>query len=1212
MIYPYFSNSYAFLKRLYIEQLSAERRRSASLTSPFDLYETVVADEAVRDDINRSLADAAGIASGVRFVTGQAWLDRMIYGSPDVTGRARSLEWAIYAVLSDKSFLGKPECARLAHYLKAAGPGAIWPLVSRLAALMTTYAAYRADWLWNWAGVTVKSADPGRRIREEKVLASHPDFAWQKALWLELVNRKREDGSRLWPAADAFLSIPERWAGQMNARPEKEAPLFVFMPRELPPLALPQLLAEGRRRDVHLYMLNPSSAFWFDPSAAHAGGFVWFHRNASVRRALIDRVRSFVSQEGEASMLEDDLEDAPRTPPRNRLVDQNDLADVLKLHAEAGETADIYVRPESDTFLAALQTAVLEDDPALLPDHADPQDESFVIVRAPNAMREVQTLCDWIGSCIEASRNTARPLKADDFLVVTPDIDETAGVVAAVMNARGEDERIAYHIAGQSELDVNAAARAMLAAMRFAGGAAGADEFNELIEMPAFAAVRGETEVNVSRVAEWLAAAGYRRGLNEEHARRAVAKKLAASEGDGPFEGTLERAIERLLAGEMTAAHKLVTDDVLSVSGDELGASFNGAVQDDPDSFAFLLSLAQAFADAGTMPEMQSMNAWLETTRRFADTLFEGYAKSPEMVAFMMRAASLAQNATEIVGEDPVSFETWCSSLEKTMRGSKTAVRASGRVTFAGTGDFADMPFRCVAVIGLNDGESFPGSSRREEFDLTAAQTTEDGKVLNAARRGDRDSRASNRGVFLDLILAARERFYVSYSIGSDAVPANPSVVLQDLRQALAEGLEDKEEIDTVLTKTAGALVSAEENFAPGMGCVRSRSPARARAVNEALAKGYVADEPAFADAPLVTQTDAGLSVDNLEKFFEYAESKSLSLLGISTAEDTKVESTPVKRLGGDDYAYRARVRRRVYEGLQEGLTADQIRAIAACDPTIGDKSVRGLLVEKTVKTFEELYRTIRVKQSVDGTEKRLEGGKIVFESMKGRAFGSLAVPSLDVVDGADGRRTAVFEGISSKDAVRAFVRFAAFNVLAEQRGEAPVDAWFIGAEVEKETVTPRFWSTARRGPDSAEGEEPKNTVQTLRRVLERLLGLLDSHVEGRLILSGGYELKEADSILWRGTAGFDKAETASKEVVKALEGLISLFVSEGPKAEEETQEKAEEMSEKTEAAKKGARKGTSAKRSSGSRKAKGDPVEAFELACAKLEAVGRTEGGKR
>ena len=48
--------------------------------------------------------------------------------------------------------------------------------------------------------------------------------------------------------------------------------------------------------------------------------------------------------------------------------------------------------------------------------------------------------------------------------------------------------------------------------------------------------------------------------------------------------------------------------------------------------------------------------AWLETTRRFADTLFAGYAKSPEMIAFVLRAASLAQSATEVLGAQEITF----------------------------------------------------------------------------------------------------------------------------------------------------------------------------------------------------------------------------------------------------------------------------------------------------------------------------------------------------------------------------------------------------------------------------------------------------------------------------------------------------------------------------------------------------------------------------
>ena len=168
------------------------------------------------------------------------------------------------------------------------------------------------------------------------------------------------------------------------------------------------------------------------------------------------------------------------------------------------------MRPRENNVLGSLQQAVLEDDPNALPQTVADDDDSFLIVRAPNAVREVQTLCDWIASMIEASAKTDEPLKASDFLVVTPDIDAMAGVIAAVMGARSEEEYLSYHIAGQSELDVNSAARAMLAAMRFVGGAATASEFIELLEMPAFAAARSQGNANVSLISNWLAAAGYR------------------------------------------------------------------------------------------------------------------------------------------------------------------------------------------------------------------------------------------------------------------------------------------------------------------------------------------------------------------------------------------------------------------------------------------------------------------------------------------------------------------------------------------------------------------------------------------------------------------------------------------------------------------------------------------------------------------------------
>lgn len=1146
MIYPYFSNSYEFLKALFLQHLRQERESRRAPAGAFALSEAVIPDEAVRDDINRALADDCGIASAVRFVTTQAWLDRMNYASLDVSGRARALEWAVYAVVSDADFLNRPVCARLKHYAEHNPQSSLWPLACRIAAVFSVYFSYRADWLWNWAGIPVLGGDVVRRQREDKVLAAHPDFIWQKELWSELCTRRKADGSPLWPTAEAFLSIPEHWRQNMNEAPPQRAPIYFFLPRELPPLALPQLLVESRRRPVYVYVLNPSSAFWFDASVRGQDGFAWFHRNAASRRALIDRVRTFVAQDAaapEAMPLESEsagffAEHKARTVPVEA------LSDVFKLRADAQEIEDIYVRPHEDSFLSGIQRSVLEDDPSHLKKTVPEGDDSFLIVRAPNAVREVETLCDWIAAMIESSRGSRRPLAASDFLVVTPDIDAMAGVVAAVMGSRSEENRLSYHIAGQAELSVNSTARAMLSAMRFAGGAAAADDFFELIEMPAFAAIRPQSSFNATRIASWLAAAGYRWGLNEAHARSAVRRRLAEVEGDGPFEGTLERALERLVAGRLIGRKTAAACGVLAMNGCEL-AGFE-STDDDPESFDFLLSLAQAFADAGELARMQTPEQWLETTRRFADALFAGYARSSDMTSFMMRASSLAASADDVLGESEISFETWCGALENTLRSSKTAARATGRVTFARTGDFTGLPFRCVAVIGLNDGETFPGSRRREEFDLTDAKIFENGCELNAARRGDRDLRESNRGVFLDLLLAAREHFYVSYSIGSGAVPANPSVVLQDLKQALARGLDAADELEAKLTKTVSILAASPESFAPEMGALRVRSAALARAVNQAAESKGIADEPAFADIPIASRRGMCLAVSDLAKFFSYPESKSLRILGLASREDELPQTAPVVRFGDADKLFRSMVRRRIYQEFREGEAPERINAALACDPTLGEQSVRGLLVGEAVREMQGLHERVLEKKKTTQQRRRVRlfADRLFVDDAQDRPFDSLAVPALDCVVDESGRALAVCAGISQSDFLPAFLHFAAANVLLCRRrredGELQpasvkeVDFFFARGKPEDEKdVCWSLHAPAFGQTDSA--------LAVLEHVLGRMLALVNAHLSGKPILADEY-LTEDDSLIWRGIDGFARAQSLCGALIKSASDVAGLF----------------------------------------------------------------------
>ena len=64
------------------------------------------------------------------------------------------------------------------------------------------------------------------------------------------------------------------------------------------------------------------------------------------------------------------------------------------------------------------------------------------------------------------------------------------------------------------------------------------------------------------------------------------------------------------------------------------------------------------------------------------------------------------------------------------------------------------LPYKVIVLWGLNEDSSFPGASHAEEFDL----------MKRFPRRSDRDSRTDNRNIFLDLLLAARSKFLISYT----------------------------------------------------------------------------------------------------------------------------------------------------------------------------------------------------------------------------------------------------------------------------------------------------------------------------------------------------------------------------------------------------------------------------------------------------------------
>ena len=103
-----------------------------------------------------------------------------------------------------------------------------------------------------------------------------------------------------------------------------------------------------------------------------------------------------------------------------------------------------------------------------------------------------------------------------------------------------------------------------------------------------------------------------------------------------------------------------------------------------------------------------------------------------------------------------------------------------GQVTFCSMLPMRSIPFKIVAVLGLNEGE-YPRQRVNVGFDLMS---------LSDSRIGDRSRRGDDRYLFLEAIISARKSLYLSYQGRSikNNKDRQPSIVLKELMDYLEQG----------------------------------------------------------------------------------------------------------------------------------------------------------------------------------------------------------------------------------------------------------------------------------------------------------------------------------------------------------------------------------------------------------------------------------------
>ena len=716
------------------DQLVQRLGERAPGRSAFEADEVIVPSAAITRRLIIELARRQGICANVNFSYLARWLWQQTERLMPELPRAASFDadvfaWRILAAFDDQAWTRAQP--RLSAWLDHADAVMRHELAVRVAGLFDQYLTYRPEWLEAW-------------FRNETVTLPGADDGaaldqqWQAALWRRLAAETASDGRH--PALALLEALDTRGIGLVGSG-RLPASAHVFCLPTMPPVHLELLQRLGAHMALHVYVLNPCSEFWFD---------------------VVDRRRlAALGARGEQQYHEEG----------NRLLaawgQQTRSALSLLVDAAADGVVDDarFTPADSGSVLGALQNAVLEMAelaPGSLAAAAD--DRSVEVHVCHSLTRELEVLHDRL-LALMAGPNPPQP---GDVLVVTPDLDAAAPLIDAVFGTAPRERHLPYAISGRARAQVNAPARALLDVLALAASRFAVSSVFGLLQQPAVARRFGLAEDELDQIREWLVQSGVHWALDAEHRGGFdVPAQPRHSFADG---------LDRLFLGYALPAHLQSPFQGRLPAGDAegSGALTLGAFWRFVDALKSLRDRVAAPCPPADWPAI--LADALRTFVAPADADLEDLREVDEAIAKLAgqwRASALDQ---------PLALDVVRAALEQALDDPARGGVPTGMITFAAMNSLRNVPFRVVCAIGLDDG-AFPTSARPAEFDLMAF----------APRRGDRQRRFDERNVFLDLLLATRERLHLSYagrSVRDNSVrPASVLVaeLLETLLPALAQ-----------------------------------------------------------------------------------------------------------------------------------------------------------------------------------------------------------------------------------------------------------------------------------------------------------------------------------------------------------------------------------------------------------------------------------------
>jgi exodeoxyribonuclease V gamma subunit len=726
------------------------------LNDPFEPEMVLVQSTGMAQWLQMTLSKRFGIAANIEFPLPASFIwDMFVRVLPEIPEQSafnkQSMSWKLMTLLP--AMLEQEAFAPLCHYLADDNDKRkLFQLASRIADLYDQYLVYRPEWLTRWeANERVEDIDDAQN--------------WQAPLWKALVEHTAALGQPLWHRANLY----QRFIRALEHSEQKPAGLpsrvFICGISALPPVYLQALQALGKHVDVYVLFTNPCRYYWGDI------------KDPAFLAKLLARQRRHHREQRELPLFRDNVQ-APMlfNAEGEQDVGNPMLASWGKLGRDyiyllAGldryQELDAFVDIEPDNLLHNLQYDILELQNSAIAGRTaeefarsdnkralDPDDRSLSIHVCHSPQREVEVLHDRLLAMLEDDPN----LSPRDIIVMVSDIDSYSPFIQAVFGSASGERYVPWAISDRRARQSHPALQAFITLLSLPESRFVSEDVLALLDVPVLAARFNIDEEGLRYLRQWVNESGVRWGMDDDNVR----------EWSLPPTGqhTWRFGLTRMLLGYAMESSQGEWQSILPYD------ESSGLIAELAGHLASLLMKLNQWRHSLT--EERPLSEWQSVCREMLNDFFLPDTDTEAALTLIEQQwQGIIDQGLESHYGATVPLSLLRDELAQRLDQERISQRfLAGPVNICTLMPMRSIPFKVVCLLGMNDG-IYPRALAPLGFDLMSQKPV----------RGDRSRRDDDRYLFLEALMSAEQKLYISY-IGrsiQDNSERYPSVLVQEL-----------------------------------------------------------------------------------------------------------------------------------------------------------------------------------------------------------------------------------------------------------------------------------------------------------------------------------------------------------------------------------------------------------------------------------------------